>query len=79
MCVGNETITDHERKCEVEVRAQAYRAFIRRPNTVAETWSDEFEPTPHCSCDQIRADRRLAERHEQFARAAGRAIARRGY
>jgi len=34
----------------MEQRAAAYRAYIRRSNTVADTWSDQFEADSECTC-----------------------------
>ena len=66
---------NHFERCPVAIRAAAYRAFIRRSNSIDDMNTDQFETDPVCDC----ADRRLQIRHEQFAMATGRSIRRYGY
>ena len=40
----------HTADCDITVRAEAYKAYIRSNPTVAETWSDEFEAEAFCTC-----------------------------
>ena len=63
---------EHEALCPKEQRRRALAVA-----TIADEYA--FEEEVECECDEIEATRRLERRRDDFARAAGRAIARRGY
>lgn len=63
---------EHDARCPKEQRRQALAV-----HTLADEYA--FEHDVECECDELEANRRLERRRDDFARAAGRAIARRGY